>query len=351
METGDLASISRGQRASRPYPETRWERNHSACPGQDQAYGPSKVATCRGPVVTAEGMIQWIRQTQLRSNGATCYLNSVVTAQLWILAMMVDTVHEVWDAWSPLLMHLIRHSCTEAVDLCRVDFLGRLLIEWFLTHNPHGQQDAGEFAGWFRGILLAKQVPATMSQVHGWESRLEDSVEDHGCLFAPVLLRNLPSDVVTLQTLVEAWHNSAPYKTGFTATCPHVCFQLERHPDLDSKNTCALSWTHTEVTLPRFLYDQGTTVVWEPYHVVAGVVHHGSKPTEGHYRALLFHSGTQLITDDFMLPTRTPRHEEFCRDLYLLWLVPKQHRGAPWLHPLQQLASTSFEAIAACLAD
>lgn len=53
MEIRDLTSFSRGQRASRPYPE---------------------------PVATAEGMIQWIRQTTLRSNGATCYLNSVVTA-------------------------------------------------------------------------------------------------------------------------------------------------------------------------------------------------------------------------------------------------------------------------------
>ena len=81
--------------------------------------------------------------------------------------MMADTVHEVWDAWSPLLTHLIRFSCIEAIDLCWDDFFSRMLTNWFLTHNPQAHHDAGEFAGWFRGILLAKQVLASMSQVQG----------------------------------------------------------------------------------------------------------------------------------------------------------------------------------------
>ena len=95
MEIRDFTSFSRGKRASRPYPETRRERDHSAHPGSHQPYGPSAVTFGSGPVATAEGMIQWIRQTKLRSTGATCYLNSGVTAQPWTLAMMADTVHEV----------------------------------------------------------------------------------------------------------------------------------------------------------------------------------------------------------------------------------------------------------------
>lgn len=63
--------------------------------------------------------------------------------------------------------------------------------------------------------------------------------------------------------------------------------------------------------------------------MVIGVLHEGIGPTEGHYRAVLFHSGIQLIADDFALPVVMPRYEEFCRNLYLLWLVPKQHRLVP----------------------
>lgn len=129
---------------------------------------------------------------------------------------------------------------TDSIDLCRDDFFGQMLTEWFVTHLPHAQQDAGEFAGWFRGILLAKQTVVSMSQVRGWESRFEASVEDKDCLNAPVILRNLPPDASTLQALFEAWRDNAPYKHGFCSTCPHVCLQLERYPALGCKNTYAI---------------------------------------------------------------------------------------------------------------
>ena len=61
--------------------------------------------------------------------------------------------------------------------------------------------------------------------------------------------------------------------------------------------------------------------------MVAGILYLGHGPTTGHNHAILFLSGTQLITDDFVLPQDTPRNEEFCRNLYLIRLVPKQHRG------------------------
>ena len=64
-------------------------------------------------------------------------------------------------------------------------------------------------------------------------------------------------------------------------------------------------------------------MIWEPYKVMAGLSHEGNGPTEGHYRAILFYLGMQFIIDDFALPVVTPRHEEFCRSLYLLWLVPQ----------------------------
>lgn len=113
MQTRDFASIRRSQRALRPYPESYGERDYSARSGSHPAYGPATVATYGDPVTTAEKIILWIRQTKLRSNGATRYLNSVVVAQLWALAMMADSVREVWDAWAPLLSRLFGFSCIQ----------------------------------------------------------------------------------------------------------------------------------------------------------------------------------------------------------------------------------------------
>lgn len=156
MEARNLVSIRRGQRAAQPYPAPRREWNHIICLGSHQANWPPKVATCSDPVTTAERVIRWLRQTKMHSNGATCYLNNVVAVQLWTLAMTVNSVHEMWDVWAPLLIRLLSFSYTETIDLYRDDFLGQLLTEWFASHPATAQHDAGEFAGWFRGILLAK---------------------------------------------------------------------------------------------------------------------------------------------------------------------------------------------------
>lgn len=96
-----------------------------------------------------------------------------------------------------------------------------------------------------------------MPQIHGWESRFEANIEDRGCLHIPVVLRHLPPDAQTLQVLIGAWYDNAPIS-------PNVYLQFERYPALEYKNTHAISWTHTEVALPRFLDAAATTLLWEP---------------------------------------------------------------------------------------
>ena len=124
---------------------------------------------------------------------------------------MVDSMHEKWNVWIPFMIHLFGFSYTETVDLCRNDFLGQLLIEWFSLHSPTAQHDAGEFSGWFRDILLAKSIVSRMPQIHGWESRFEANIEDKGCLHVPVVLRYLPPDAQILQALIEACYDNVPY--------------------------------------------------------------------------------------------------------------------------------------------
>lgn len=160
-------------------------------------------------------------------------------------------------------------------------------------------------------------------------------------VIAPIVLRRLPDD--EWEVFIEAWHDSAPFKNAFCTLSPHVCLQLER------KNICAMIWSHTQITLPRFVSTSGTTVVWEPYSVVAGVLHLGDCPNEGHCRTVFFHSGTQLIADDFALPHVIPYHEQRNFDA-TLWLVPKQQRGQLWIRPLPSKAPVILEAIADSLA-
>lgn len=83
-------------------------------------------------------------------------------------------------------------------------------------------------------------------------------------------------------------------------------------------------------------------VIWEVFNVVVGVIHLGPSPTEGHCRAVFFHSGAQLIADNFELPSHIPRTDEFCRNIYILWLVPIVHDGKLWNRSLPSVEPLSM---------
>ena len=104
--------------------------------------------------------------------------------------------------------------------------------------------------------------------------------------------------------------------------------------------------------MPLFMKSEGLQTCWIPYLVVAGVAHLGSCPTDGHYRAALFHSGEMLLADDFQLPARMIRTPEFQQNVYMLWIMPQADRNNQiWSRPMPMVTPDPLVYIAGQLAS
>lgn len=166
-------------------------------------------------------VIHWLRTHALMSDGATCYLNSTLQAQLWAQAMTAHFTAEAWDAWQQTLTRLLTSLDTGPLDPCRDALLGEELRSWFSSRPAH-------------------------ATLHGWEARLRGSTEDRSTVVAPIVLRNMPFDHTTLHQLIEAWHDSKPYTNALCCSSPMVCVQLERYSGRDTKNSCAVTWHRSQ---------------------------------------------------------------------------------------------------------
>ena len=110
-----------------------------------------------------------------------------------------------------------------------------------LFHHPQAQHDAG----WLRQAVFEKLIVSA-------RAHLAMSIEDRGTLLIPIVLRNMPSDRASLQELVVAWYDCAPFKTALCTARSLVCMQCQRYVALGPKNKCAVIWPRTQVLLPIF---------------------------------------------------------------------------------------------------
>ena len=67
---------------------------------------------------------------------------------------------------------------------------------------------------------------------------------------------------------------------------------------------------------------------------MAGVIHIGSTPVDGHYQAVLFNSGTGLLCDDNCRPRRLTRDLSFYENIYLLWAAPMAELRTEFRRPI-----------------
>ena len=75
---------------------------------------------------------------------------------------------------------------------------------------------------------------------------------------------------------------------------------------------------HQTLNLPVF--ENGVQCKWEPYHVVAGLIHYGDSPHSGHYRAILRVQTSWWITDDGTPAVPCEPDDSLRRGLYVVWL-------------------------------
>ena len=122
---------------------------------------------------------------KLHNSSNDCYINAALLGQLWATLAYEGFDPELWGQWRKPLFELLDTS--DGVDLSVSAPFQTLLQPCFNKHLPDDQQDAAEFLSWLRGQHLSGHSWGQES--NGWQTRLANSVEDRGALFAPLLLR------------------------------------------------------------------------------------------------------------------------------------------------------------------
>ena len=97
--------------------------------------------------------------------------------------------------------------------------------------------------------------------------------------------------------------------------------------------------------MPLFDGCTHSSVSWVEFQIVAGVIHIGNIPVDGHYQAILFNSGAGLLCDDNRIPIRLVRNPPFYQNIYLLWIAPTQEIRTEYRRPLPQNMTAQLGAL------
>ena len=325
------------------------QRRYTTHPYEDEANHVAEIATggCNLPQIAQ--VLRGITTTSLINLGSTCYLNNTLLAQVWTTLLTTPLELDTWGAWTQSILCMFTTHAGEAHNPCQASILGSMLTECFTSHAMTAQHDAGEFASWMRAQMFEKKLmPDGYLTTHAWDSRLFTTTEDSGSLIAPIVLRDLPEVQTPLQEVIQQWHHHGPWLNGLRTASSWVCLQLERHPRLHHRHRQAITWDRNRIQLPVFDGYNHCSITWTEYQIMAGVLHIGSSPVEGHYQAVLFNSGAGLLCDDSCRPRRLTRDRSFYENIYLIWaapmatLCPEYRRPLPW-PPTDNIGNLIFE--------
>ena len=200
----------------------------------------------------------------------------------------------------------------------------RPIIKRCLRQWPHNgrQQDAADF------LQHWSQAAQLVHFQSSWSVLTDGSLRDCGGVAPLVIqcdLQELPlvRGTCPLQSIVSSWQAvaSTPALHAGT-TC--VALQLNRFVVRDR----AVHKLSTPVSLPSKLHlpcwVEGSLTQRE-FLLSAAVVHLGSTPHSGHYRALLVEGTGKMWWTDDGVPARPPRKDEaatMLRNVYIIFLRP-----------------------------
>ncbi|OLP80374.1 hypothetical protein AK812_SmicGene39212 [Symbiodinium microadriaticum] len=95
-----------------------------------------------------------------------------------------------------------------------------------------------------------------------------------------------------------------------------------------------LSKVRFHQTLNMPVFENGVRCKWEPYHVVASLLHYDDSPHSGHYRSILRVRQTWWITDDGVPAVPCEPDVQLRRGLYTVWLKRGHVTDSPAPPPL-----------------
>ena len=276
------------------------------------------VSCTRGP--TAAPGLPIIR-AKLLNLGNECYANSVLLATLWTSTLHSPTEASMRQPLHDDLQALLTSTTPQHVWSRPV--IKRCLRQW--PHNGR-QQDAADF------LQHWSQAAQLVHFQSSWSILTAGSLRDCGSVTPLVLqcdLQELPlvRGTCPLQSIVRSWQavTSQPALHAGT-TC--VALQLNRFVVRDR----AVHKLSTPVSLPNKIYlpcwVEGSLTQRE-FLLSAALVHLGSTPHSGHYRALLVEGTGKMWWTDDGVPARPPRKDEaatLLRNVYIVFLRPSQHQ-------------------------
>ena len=272
-------------------------RCHIAPPGQDGAVGLGHGS--------AEAIRRHVRTLRLRNPSNHCYANASVLSLCWLWTSGTTARAETFG---PRLQQITRWLCaqTHPVTLWRNISWSTLHVGWSSSHIQH---DVVEYLTFLRPFL---GLPISSGS---WQSRQRVEhrcVElDAGCtwpMLLPAPLHTLatePTGAVSLQLLSDEWTNSQAGLHGLATAPLALLLQVNRFvpcPDGVHKVTVPVV-PETYIHVPRFensLEDADPlSLQYSRYCRVSSFLHFGERPSEGHYRAILYDANIgALITDD-----------------------------------------------------
>ena len=290
------------------------------------------LLTSSGPHLRNLTPLQWhakVKAWKLRNQGCnSCYANALTLCLLWLEGYtntgilqgpMGNSLRSLMQAGTP-------------TDLWSIMSWVSATRGWT---QPRQQHDVIEFLTFLSrtlnpGVIHGKWGAAG-SALH--RDRLE--VVDSGSTW-PLLLATRPASSAddptpcrecTLQDLVTCWHEQAEPR-ALTEPPAFCVVQVGR---FDVKPDGTYSKTDFKLDLDSFVYlpvfrDNLRDVYFLKYQLRACVVHHGSTPSNGHYRAVLM-SSTGAIQDAFYTDDNTnarkvkpAEHSVIAQNVYAVFL-------------------------------
>ena len=247
------------------------------------------MSPCRLPAVNRRRLQSAVSKLILGNDSNHCFANASVTALLWAMLSRSDFQFEHWGCRASQVVQFLTMNTDQALFLSQHDWFDGIFTEW---HNADIQGDPTEFIS-----FVMKQLPFQGYDMT-WERRIQivDQIQsnDTSAACSPLVLR-FPPDLhsqnapyLSLQTLIDTWHNQDGMITALLDASPLICLQLDRYvhsDDLQVHKSEEPVHSSDEVLIP--IFEEGLQVRETAYTIVSAVAHQGMD-NAGHCRALLW---------------------------------------------------------------
>ena len=212
-----------------------------------------------------------------------CYLN----ATIYCLALLECRLQKV------ILPATFQHADNRLLNALKA--LGFNLLGW---RRPERQHDVAELIDFLVPRLCPSQAHHTWSAKTAHEGGVHQV--DGAALSKCLSLSNLTIDNPDLQVLVNQWYQQAEAH-ALDSTVPWLFLQLPRSSRDEQGN---ITKNHKPIIIPKVLqlpvFESPHTLEprWQPYHLIACILHHGPLLTSGHYSVLSIGGAQSHVLDD-----------------------------------------------------